>query len=258
MITTNALIESSPPNSWQQLQEVVARIYQEAGWSAEIERDVTTARGVVNIDVLARDPRPVPPITAFCECKHWRQAVPKTVVHSLRTVITDFGANWGIIISSAGFQKGAYEAAKYSTIRLLDWSAFQELMRDQWLRVFMVPQLFAMNDPLVEYTEPINSRIFRKADLLTELKQKAFRELRAKYLPLATLFLPLHPAYPRNSEVELQLPLETRLVGVKNPPEVAISPSVMKANSLRGVLEAYTEDVLRAIAEFDAIFGERA
>lgn len=258
MITTKALIESSPPTGWRQLENAVARIYRESGWTADTETEVTTTRGVVEIDVLARDPRPVPPVTAFCECKNWRKNVLKTVVHSLRTVVSDFGANWGIIISSRGFQKGAYEAAQHSTIRLLDWEGFQALMRDQWLKEFMIPQLFAVNDPLIENTEPINSRIFKKADKLSKPAQVAFRQLRTKYLPLAMLFLPFHPAFPRHETITLELPLKNGLLDVKNPPDVALYPTVVQAGSLREVLLAYSHDVDLAIAEFDSIFGERA
>jgi hypothetical protein len=118
--------------------------------------------------------------------------------------------------------------------------------------------VFAVNDPLVEYTEPINSRIFKKADRLTKAKQTEFRRLRSKYLPLAMLFLPLHPAYPRTEPVTIELPLRDRWIGIKDPPRVSVSESVLNAKSLRDLLMAYSTDVNAATAEFDAVFGERA
>jgi len=33
----------------------------------------------------------------------------------------------GVIVSSAGFQEGAVEAAAYSNVRLLDWNDFQRM-----------------------------------------------------------------------------------------------------------------------------------
>ncbi|MCX5672083.1 MAG: restriction endonuclease [Planctomycetota bacterium] len=258
MIRTAALIESSPPHTWRQLQDRVARIYRESGWQADVESNVETVRGPVNIDVLARDPRPCPPVTALCECKHWRKRVPKTIVHSLRTVVTDFGANWGIIVSSGGFQKGTHEAAEHSNIQLLDWAGFQELMRDQWIREFMVPQLFAANEPLVEYTEPINARILRKADNLSKSKQATFRRLRAKYLPLATMLTPVQHHFLSVHPIDFVLPLKARLTGVKTPPDVAVPSTVLSAKSLRRLLVAYSRAVSDAAGEFDTLFGERA
>jgi hypothetical protein len=258
MIRTTALIESSPPHTWRQLQDRVARIYRESGWQTDIESHIKTARGTAIIDVLARDPRPRPQVTALCECKHWRKRVPKTIVHSLRSVVTDSGANWGIIVSSGGFQKGTHEAAEHSNIRLLDWAGFQELMRDQWIREFMVPQLFAANEPLFEYTEPINSRIFRKADNLSKSKQATFRRLRAKYLPLATMLIPVHLPFPSASPIDFVLPLKARLTGFKTPPDVAIPCTVLSAKSLRRLLVAYSRAVSDAAGEFDRLFGERA
>jgi len=49
--------------------------------------------------------------------------------------------------------------------------------------------------------------------------------------------------------VELDLPLENHFIGIEHPPDVAISSSVMKAKSLRGLLIAYSQDVQRATAE---------
>jgi hypothetical protein len=59
----------------------------------------------------------------------------------------------------------------------------------------MVPRLTKEADPLVEYTEPINSRIFRKADRLNKEKQHLFEELRQKYMSLG--FLVLHFIVPK-------------------------------------------------------------
>jgi restriction system protein len=258
MISTEAPIDPSPPKTWQDLQDKVKGLYSECGWIATTEEELNTARGSVIVDVLARDERQTPPLTVICECKCWRRRVPRNVVHSLRTVISDYGANWGILISSRGFQKGAFEATAHSNLKLLGWSEFEEMLRPSWIREFMIPTFYKRTDPLVEYTEFLNSRIFKKADRLPEASRLKFKELRAKYLPLSVMLSPLHPAFP-GPPVELLLPLRLRVVGSAiDASEVAVPDGVLDAGSLRGLLEAYLLGVDSAIAEFDDVFGERA
>ena len=69
----------------------------------------------------------------MCECKFWKNNIPQTVVHSLKSVVNDFGATNGFIISKVGFQSGAKEAVDKSNITLLTWSDFQELFLSKWL-----------------------------------------------------------------------------------------------------------------------------
>ena len=178
------MINSTLPDDWRDLQDQVAQILEECGFETEVEKRIDTARGTVDIDVFAEDPSQPPPVIYLCECKHWQSAVPKSVVHALITVISDFGANWGFIISSAGFQSGAYEAAKHSNVRLLTWREFQELFTDRWFERYMAACLAEEADPLVEYTEPINSRVFRKADALSAEAQEQFKTLREEYWQL--------------------------------------------------------------------------
>jgi restriction system protein len=258
MVITEAPIDPSPPKTWQDLQNKVRRLYSECGWIATTEEEINTARGPVVVDVLAHDERQTPPLTVICECKCWERRVPKSVVHSLRTVISDYGANWGILISSKGFQKGTVEAAAHSNLKLLDWLEFEAMLRASWIREFMIPTFYKRTDPLVEYTEFLNSRIFKKADTLPEASRLKFKALRVKYLPLSVMLSPLHPAFPE-PPVELLLPLRLRVVASAiEVPDVAVPDAVLDAASLRGLLEAYLMAVDSAIAEFDDVFGERA
>ena len=98
------LIEANPPGSWQDLEARVAQILTECGYEVESQKNVPLARGDVNIDVWADD-HSSPQNIIVVECKHWATPVTKSVVHSFRTVVGDSGANTGLIVSSAGFQK---------------------------------------------------------------------------------------------------------------------------------------------------------
>jgi hypothetical protein len=95
--------------------------------ATEVNRTIKTVRGTVNVDVYAEDVTQTPSAVCLCECKHWSTAVSKDVVHAFRTVVSDFGASWGFLISSGGFQSGAIEAATYSNVRLQTWEEFEAL-----------------------------------------------------------------------------------------------------------------------------------
>ena len=115
----------------------------------------------------------------------WDNAIPQHVVHAFRTVVGDAGANRGVIVSAKGFQSGAVLAAERSNILLLSWMEFQDLFAEQWMRHYMLPRLRDEADPLIEYTEPLNSRVFRKADDLPPDRQDAFKARRAEFQLLA-------------------------------------------------------------------------
>ncbi|PZR04346.1 MAG: hypothetical protein DI539_25590 [Flavobacterium psychrophilum] len=125
-------IMESPPSTWEELQDFVSLILTDCGYETKVEETVATARGRVNVDVFARLQGPYVS-TIFCECKYWSNPIPQTVIHSFRTVINDYGANQGIIISKIGFQSGAYEAIKNSNVQLLTWEEFQDNFRTTFI-----------------------------------------------------------------------------------------------------------------------------
>src|SRR5262245_55883421 len=133
------VIEERPPSSWRELQENVATILREAGVTAEVEKTISTARGKVSIDVWAHDSGATPTQTYLMEGKRWRLRVPKSEVHAFRAVVGDSGANWGAIVSTTGFQRGAFDAARYSNVRLLSWEQFQELFAARWYARHFLP-----------------------------------------------------------------------------------------------------------------------
>lgn len=142
------------------------------------------ARGEVNVDVYALE-RTSPPNVVIVECKNWAAAVNKNVVHAFRSVVGDSGANIGLLVSAGGFHSGAHEAAQYTNVRLLDWAGFQRTYVERWYRTFFGDRLRDEANPLIEYTEPINSRIARKENALPEDRRTQAYELRVRYWPLA-------------------------------------------------------------------------
>ena len=261
------MIDAKEPASWQDLQDRVALILREAGVVTAVEKVVQTARGKVSIDVWAHDPAATPAQTYLVECKRWHARVPQNVVHAFRTVVGDSGANWGAIISATGFQKGARAAAEYSNVRLLSWAEFQVMFAERWFSHHFVREIAEKASPLVEYTEPINSRVFRKANLLPEGGCQEFLRLRNTHLALGSFCLlfqaqatrALHSVLGSDAPTSMPgLPLRNTLGPSLGPDGMAVADKILDASSYRELLASMLGEAKRAIAQFDEVFGERA
>jgi len=252
------MINAAFPADWRDAQNQVAKILKECEFDTYIEHTVQTLRGAVNIDVFAVDTTQQPPSIYLCECKHWRSAVPQTDVHAFRTVVHDYGANWGLFISSNGFQQGAYTAAQYTNVRLLSWEEFQQLFMDRWYVQYFLPQLYQSVDALVEYTEPVNSRIFRKVDALAPQAVGQFNLLRKKHEPLATLASLLRVPFLLGNHSRPALPLDESLPEEMYGRRDILPRDLLEAQSFRSLLEIYVGYITHALQEFDELFGERA
>lgn len=152
------MIFQEDPQDWKELQLLAAKIFEEIECEAEVEKTIETARGAVEVDVIAKDSNQNPPSIILCECKFWKNKVPKSVVHSFRTVVSDFGANRGFIISKVGFQSGALEAAQKSNIVLVDWLEFQKLFYDRWVDARR-KRLYEYADEIFDYMDVLNDRM---------------------------------------------------------------------------------------------------
>jgi hypothetical protein len=248
-----------PPNDWKDLQRQVNEIFQRSGLNSETNKKIKTTRDSVNIDVYAEDPNSQPTATYLCECKYWKRNVPKTVVHAFRTVLQDYGANWGFIISSRGYQSGAYETAANSPVRLLTWDDFQKLFVDRWIRNYMIPRIREEADALIGYTEPFNSRIFQKAERLNEEKQQQFKQLREKYRSLGffAVYCLFGSEFTENRVDFSSLPLRKENHDLKAV-QTDLPDELLDAVYLRDFVDILCRYSQEGIAEFDQVFGERA
>lgn len=120
------------PTDWSQLQDLVAQLFSDVGCNVRVSERVKLVRGEKEIDVLVRDPHTTPASIYLCECKFWNKAIPQEVIHAFRTVVADFGAHRGFIISRVGFQAGAKEAVKNTNVDLLTFDDLQSLFFDRW------------------------------------------------------------------------------------------------------------------------------
>ena len=249
------MIEMSHPNNWRGLQDNVCLILNECGFQAESPKKLSIVRDQVEVDVYAVSKDSCPKISYICECKHWNKRVPQEVVHSVRTVVNDAGANIGLIISLKGFQSGAIKAAENTNIRLLSWDNFQETFLERWYRTYFIPKLYEISGPLVEYTEPINSRIQREAAQLNREKFDQFLSLREKYKPLAFFAISLYSP-TLYGKVVTPMPL-SQLVQLKKLGENFFFPDeVLNATAYRQLLIALCDAIETATKEFNKVFGD--
>lgn len=246
------LIEAIPPSTWQELEQKTAAILRECGYKAEAQKKVQLARGDVDIDVWAEDQGSPSNILAI-ECKHWATRATKNVVHGFRTVVSDSGANTGLIVSSAGYQKGAKDAAKYSNVQLLTWPSFQHMFADRWYRHHLGPTIEEEAEPLFAYTEPLLDRhIIEKADTLPDMRRKRFIELRSRHFIMAQVgYVMMDFRIPMNDPTPPKLPLRSH--PDKRFPHT-LPASIMDAPALRPFLDAWLAETRKAVSEFDEIF----
>lgn len=143
------------PNSWQDLELIVAKILKQCGFDSERGKQISTVRGTVDIDVFAKDSNSTPSSEYLIECKYWNTDIPQTVIHSFRTVVSDYGAQHGLIIAKKRFQSGAYEATKNTNIHLLSWDEFLSLFEKRWLQN-RIRSIHHTAKPLHIYTDPLD------------------------------------------------------------------------------------------------------
>ena len=108
---------------------------------------------------------------------------------------------------------------------------------------------------MVEYTEPINSRIQREAAQLNREKFDQFLSLREKYKPLAFFAISLYSP-TLYGKVVTPMPL-SQLVQLKKLGENFFFPDeVLNATAYRQLLIALCDAIETATKEFNKVFGD--
>jgi hypothetical protein len=126
------MIFDTEPVTWQELEDMVCQAFEEMGYESSRNQEILTARGKVRIDVRAvKRSNPIPTLI-LCECKHWNKPVNQNVILSFRTICSDVGAHYGLVISKEGFQMGAKGSREHTNIHLLNFVQFQSTFFDEW------------------------------------------------------------------------------------------------------------------------------
>lgn len=144
------MIFDKEPSDWQELQTFVGQIFQECGFDTEVSRVVELARGKKEVDVYTQDNGSEYKPIVLIECKFWDKPVNQETVHSFRTVVADYGANFGFIVSRNGFQAGCYEAAKNTNVKLVSLDELQIEYYNKWIQG-MISRYLPLADELFPY-----------------------------------------------------------------------------------------------------------
>jgi len=104
-------------SDWNDYQERVAEFFRSIGMSAETNVAVQGVRTSHDIDVLVRSSHAGFDAVWLVECKYWSTRVSKLHVLGLREIVSDTGADRGLLLSESGFQSGAIEAANMTNVR---------------------------------------------------------------------------------------------------------------------------------------------
>ena len=118
---------------WKEYQEKVADLFKNLGCSVAIEHIVNGVRSNHKVDVFVEFTSFGIPQIWVVECKLWKKAITKEKIHALRDIVSQIGANRGILVSESGFQPGAYDAANLTNIMLTNLEKLHELSKEDLL-----------------------------------------------------------------------------------------------------------------------------
>lgn len=113
-------------DGWSEYQEQAAEFFRSIGVDASTNVTVQGVRTAHDIDVLVKLRHVGFDVTWLIECKNWARKVSKLHVLALREIVTDVGADRGILLCEAGFQSGAVEAARLTNVLVSSLSNVRE------------------------------------------------------------------------------------------------------------------------------------
>ncbi len=241
-------IFNDQPLDWRDLQNKCGKILGDIGFQSEIEENIQTVRGIVNVDVLARNNNINESI--IVECKHWNTKVPKSIIHSFRSVVSDYGANSGFIVSKAGFQKGSYEAIKNTNLYLMEFDEFQEHFKLRYLN-YIISKLQKVGHPLRKYSDWLKGTWDSEVQKLSKEKQKFHQQLCIKYNSISMASIIINYKNVITGELELKYLDEViKMHSAKFPKEVKIECFSDYFDWLINFCESGVHD-------FDRLFGRK-
>lgn len=233
------------PQGWQELQNLTARLFSEIGCTATVGKRIKLVRGDKEIDVAVEDAHIAPPSRCLCECKYWNKAIPQEVIHSFRTVVADYGAHRGFIISIAGFQAGAHKAVENTNISLVTFAQLQEIFFDRWRRA-MGKRYMPFGDRLFPYWDPVGGK--RPPKMWGRPQIEKLVLLTEAYKP----FIDLGPTLEW-SDFHWNLPLEFPSVDANGDVNGEVS-----LKTYRQVYDFIETNKDNALKHFQILFGERS
>lgn len=112
-----------PVPDWRRYQEEAASFFRTLGLEAATDVSLQGVRTSHAIDVVVTSQHAGFRVTWLVECKHWQTPVTKLHVLALREIVSDLGADRGILLCEEGFQSGAMEAAYLTNVQVTSLAA---------------------------------------------------------------------------------------------------------------------------------------
>jgi restriction system protein len=116
--SSTAINQDVDMTDWNDYQEETAEFFRSIGLGARTNVTMKGVRTSHDVDVVVRSNHAGFDFLWLVECKHWKMPVSKLHVLALRGIVSDVGADRGILMAEKGFQSGAYEAAELTNIQL--------------------------------------------------------------------------------------------------------------------------------------------
>lgn len=238
------LITARIPETWQELEDLVTAILNECGMRAERGRTLKIPRGTIVVDVVAEETIDGIIHRSLCECKNWSHAIPKEIVNAFRTVMQETGAHRGYIISKAGFQSGAIEAANFTNIELVTFAEFQERHFDKWIK----NRLWAMEravDGFNTYYEPLGPPGYSK--LGNDEERAAYDSVFERYAFAGLMLQPFSPFLRQFGPYPIPpLPFDTAEMEKRG---IVVPPDIKEMSGYREFFQRLTAYALEGLAE---------
>lgn len=175
------MIVNPYPETWQELQTGVCRLFKEIGFSAEASKKVSTPRGEVELDVYAVDEHSVDKTRYVVACRNWSSTITQSGVYGFTKVMRTAGANIGYIVSRKGFQAGAIDCTKKTNITVLPYSELQRWFFEVWYSKVFVPKISVALDDLFQYVRPEKIQIWHEMGQLIKSGKRNCYELQEIY-----------------------------------------------------------------------------
>jgi hypothetical protein len=116
---------------WKDYQEEAAKFFRSLGLDASTDVTIQGVRTKHDVDVLVKSHHYGFDVTWIVECKRWKEPVSKLHVLAFREIVTDTGADRGILLAEAGFQSGAVEAANLTNVQVTSLAGLNVTAREQ-------------------------------------------------------------------------------------------------------------------------------
>ncbi|MER9240671.1 restriction endonuclease [Mesorhizobium sp. M0633] len=126
---------------WKEYQEETAEFFRSLGLAASTDVTMKGVRTEHDVDVLVEIDMAGFTVRWIVECKHWKHPVNKLHVLALREIVSDLGADRGIILCEVGFQSGAVEAASLTNVQVSSLCELSTSSRDA-IASFQLRELF--------------------------------------------------------------------------------------------------------------------